>query len=601
MILKRVFQKPFKQQMLFFFVPVTVAAVLIIGLYSYFFETNNIKKNASYLMESTVNQTSVLLNDKMMTLFSQMINLSNSAAVNNLLLDGGSSGRADNFDDLLACYDSMEEIYQNYDQVIDSLYFCNNRGEEVKYFTSDVPRHIGLSLSEWMKKYNSSPHGVYWLNDHKNDVFQTTTPHRVISVFRIIGSPESQSAGILIFNLSSSYFSGIFDNVRISQNGYIMLVSRDGTLSSSSMQNQYCLTLSAVEKLKEHFGTNGSMDLRSVTNQKMVVTYHTIEVNGWMVVAVMPESDLLSTSSEFKVILMVLISLLIFVMISLTGMIARSISKPIEYLSDQVLKFDGGDMEVSFAVESENEIGVLSHGLSYLKRAVTELLAQVRREQEQKAKMQLLAMQEQIKPHFLYNTIGSIRQLVNMGKNQMASDLCVELARFYRLGISGGNEIITLAEEIDHAHSYLEIQKVRYEDDFEYEFDIPQEIAHTDMLKLSLQPLIENAIYHGIKKKEGIGTILVSGEKQQDRIILKVYDDGAGMTEDELQDLRASLALPPEVSWTRHFGLRNVNARLKLYFGPESGLEIESVKDVYTQVSILIPLKKKAGGSGSHA
>lgn len=599
--MKKVFQKPFKKQMLVLFVPVIVASVLIIGLFAYFFEANNIKKNASYLMKGTVNQTSVLLNDKMLTLFSQMLNLSNSSAVNNLLLYDGDSDSANSLDDLLACYKSMEEIYHNYDQVIDSLYFCSNSGVEVKYFTSDVPRHIGLSLKTWMRKYNSSPHGVYWLNDHKNDVFQTTTPHRVISVFRIIGSPESRSGGILLFNLNSGYFSGIFDNVHVSENGYMMLISRDGTLQSNSMQNQYCLTLSAVEKLKDHFGESGSMVLRSVTNQRMIVTYQNIEVNGWMVAAVMPESDLLSTSWQFKYILFALVLILIFVMVWLSNMLAKSISKPIEYLSNQVIRFDSGDMGVSFRIDADNEIGVLAHGLSYLKTAVTELLAQVRREQEQKAKMQLLAMQEQIKPHFLYNTIGSIRQLVNMGKNTMASDMCVELARFYRLGISGGKEIVTLEEELDHVRSYLQIQKMRYEKDFEYDFDVDRGLFSTNILKLILQPLVENAIYHGIKTKEGTGIILISGEREEKRIVLKVYDDGVGMSGKELDDLRGSLALPPEADHTKNFGMKNVNARLKLYFGPEAGLELESVKDVYTQVSIIIPLKEESGGAVFHA
>ena len=167
-------------------------------------------------------------------------------------------------------------------------------------------------------------------------------------------------------------------------------------------------------------------------------------------------------------------------------------------------------MNVSFQVQTDNEIGVLAHGLSYLKIAVTELLAQVRREQEQKTKMQLLALQEQIMPHFLYNTIGSIRQLVNMGNSRMASDMCVELARFYRLGISGGKEIVTIKEELEHVASYLEIQKMRYGNDFEYEIDVAKELQSIRILKLSLQPLVENAIYHGIKTKDGIGRITLN-------------------------------------------------------------------------------------------
>lgn len=597
--MKKVFQKPIKKQIMLLFLPVVLAAVLIIGLFAYFFETNNIKKNASILTQSMVSQISILLNDKMMTVFTQMINLSNSPSVNTLLLSEGSA--EEDFKSLMACYGSMEEIYRNYDQMVDSLYFCNNRGVEVKYFVNDVPKHIGLSLPQWMKKYNSSPHGVYWLNEHRDEVFQTMVPHKVISVFRLIGSPQSASSGILLFNLNSSYFSTILDNVHVSENGYMMLISKDGTLQSASMQNRYCLTLSAVEKLKEHFGSSGSMALQSVTNQRMLITYQSIDANGWIVAAVMPESDLLSTAGEFKYILLVLVLALTLLVIWLSNVLAKSISKPIEYLSNQVIKFDNGDMSVSFHVDAGNEIGVLAHGLSYLKVTVTELLAQVRREQEQKTKMQLLALQEQIKPHFLYNTIGSIRQLVNMRNNRMASDMCVELARFYRLGISGGKEIVTLEEELDHVASYLEIQKMRYGDDFEYEINVDESLLPTQILKLSLQPLVENAIYHGIKTKDGIGMILVSGKMQEEKIILTVFDDGVGIEPESLVDLRSKLRQPPEINHTKYFGLRNVNTRLKLYFGEESGVVLESVPGVYTQVSLVIPLAKAGEGESFDA
>lgn len=593
--MKKVSQRPFKNQMLLLFVPVLVGSVLCIGLFSYFFESHNIKKNASYLVNSTVYQTASLINDKLMTLFSQMISLSTTSAVNNLLIQTEDNS-PDGYENILTTYRGMERIYRSYDQEIDSMYFVTNRGVEVKYFTSDVPTYIGLSLTDWMKTYNTSPQGVYWRNDHRNEVFKTKTPHRVISLFRIIGTPDSQSSGIMLFNLNSEYFRKRLDDVNVSENGYMILLSPDGSLVSANMRNQYGLTLAAEEKLRQQLGESGSMTLRSVTNQNMIVTYHPIQVNGWMVAAVMPEKDLYSVPVQFSYLLLLLIVFLISLTIWLSIYMAKSISQPLEYLSDQVIKFDSGDLNVSFRIEAENEIGVLSHGLSYLKKTVNELLEQVKWEQQQKARMQLWVMQEQIKPHFLYNTLGSIRHLINMDQNPQASEMCESLSRFYRLGLSGGQEIVTLREEVDHVKSYLQIQRMRYEKDFEYAVEIDPSLLDMEMLKLSLQPLVENAIYHGIKKTESMGTILISGELRKNCIVLSVFDDGVGMSAEQLEALRQSVNLLPEADHHRNFGLRNVNLRLRLYFGEKSGLRFESVPDVYTQVSIVIPFENGEEG-----
>lgn len=594
MILAKVFQRPFKRQVLTLFMPVVVISLLTIGLFSYFYETYNIKKNAVSLIDGTVNQTAALMDDKLMTLFSQMINLSNSEAVNNLMLDNyGAQEDSGGFQNVLECYNSMEQLYRTYDQIIDSLYFINNQGAEVKYFTSDVPRHIGLSLPEWLEAYDDNPQGVYWLNDHENQVFQTTTPHRVISLFRVIGSPTSEASGIMLFNLNSDYFKSILDNVPVMDNGYLMLVSKDGLLRSGNAGNQYTFPNIEIAKLRDNLGKNGTMELHSVNSQSMLVTYRTVAVNGWMVAAAVPQSDLVSSAGQFSTILAVLLAVLISIVALLSNLLAKSVSKPIEYLSDQVIKFDSGDMNVDFNLDAENEIGVLSHGLSYLKQAVIELMDQVRKEQQQKNRMQLLAMQEQIKPHFLYNTIGSIKNLVEMERNQQASDMCVALAKFYRLGISSGREIVPLEEELDHVMNYLTIQRMRYEKDFEYEIDVEQELLAMEVLKLSLQPLVENAIYHGIKTKEGLGTIIISGEMTEDHAEIRVYDDGVGMSGEQLEELRRSMNLPRETDHMKNFGLRNVNLRLRLHFGLGAGLRFDSVKDVYTQATIVIPLKKR--------
>ena len=210
-------------------------------------------------------------------------------------------------------------------------------------------------------------------------------------------------------------------------------------------------------------------------------------------------------------------------------------------------------------------------------------------EQEQKSKLELLLLQEQIKPHFLYNTLSSIKQLVSMKENKKAEDMCEALSRFYRLGLSEGQNFITVREEAEHVENYLLIQRYRYAANFDYSINIAENILDEKLLKLSLQPLVENAIYHGIKKKEEFGTIVISGYEEAGVIYLKVFDDGIGMSEEQLKALTESLASDSVNEEVNHFGLRNVKHRLKLYFGEGAGLEFESTQGMYTQVTIILP------------
>jgi two-component system sensor histidine kinase YesM len=244
----------------------------------------------------------------------------------------------------------------------------------------------------------------------------------------------------------------------------------------------------------------------------------------------------------------------------------------------------------------ENEVGTLSKGLESFKESVLELFNKVMQEEKQKSKLELLIMQSQIKPHFLYNTLGSIKHLVDMGKNEKASEMCAALAKFYMIGISGGRDIIYVSEEVEHIKNYLKIQQMRYDKDFEFYINISDDILREKVLILTLQPILENAIYHGIKGKEGLGTIILSGRKKDNVMIFEVYDDGLGMTEQELANLIKSVNNNRSEHQSNSFGLKNVNNRLKLYFGSKAKMNFFSAKNEFTQVIIEIPLEANQKG-----
>lgn len=203
-------------------------------------------------------------------------------------------------------------------------------------------------------------------------------------------------------------------------------------------------------------------------------------------------------------------------------------------------------------------------------------------------------LQEQINPHFLYNTLDNIIWLAEANETDQVVTMVSSLSNFFRTTLSGGRDYVTVKEEEEHIRSYLEIQQFRYRDILEYQIHIPEEMYYYEILKLTLQPLVENALYHGIKNKRGMGHISVSGELAGEHLIFTVQDDGIGMTEERLEELRGIIA--GEVKDDKKeggFGLFNVSQRIKLNYGAEYGLEIESTYKEGTTIRVIIPAVKK--------
>lgn len=227
-----------------------------------------------------------------------------------------------------------------------------------------------------------------------------------------------------------------------------------------------------------------------------------------------------------------------------------------------------------------------------------EMIRQIKEDEQRLRRTDLRLLQEQINPHFLYNTLDTIVWLIEGNEPDQAVNMVVTLSGFFRQVLSKGKELITIREEEQHIRSYLEIQSVRYHDILEYDIQIDQVLYDYQILKLTLQPVVENALYHGIKYKRAKGYIHVNGEKAGELIRLTVRDNGAGMEEKELEELRKEISRPCKET-EKGFGLANVNERIHMYFGEQYGLSIQSVKDKGTIVEILIPaIKAGAGISG---
>lgn len=288
-----------------------------------------------------------------------------------------------------------------------------------------------------------------------------------------------------------------------------------------------------------------------------------------------------------RVSVIVLVGILLSI-VFLSYLIPLSITRPIRRLgevTDQVAK---GDLTVRSDVRTGAEVGALSDSLNTMIDKINELLEQVTKEQIRLRKAEFELLQSQINPHFLYNTLDAIIWLAEAGEQKKVVSMVGSLSEFFRASLNQGKDIVSLREELQHVSSYLKIQQVRYQDILQYEVNVPEELYSYRIPKITIQPLVENALYHGIKNKRGVGRIVITGYKQEDSFCLQIEDNGSGITPKRLEQIKNGI-VRRESSREAIYGLYNVNERIRLNFGDKYGVSLESVYGEKTIVRVVLP------------
>ena len=289
-----------------------------------------------------------------------------------------------------------------------------------------------------------------------------------------------------------------------------------------------------------------------------------------------------------RIIIVMLIVIIVFILI-MSRKLSNRITEPITELCDMTERFAGGDFTVAYHTDSNDEMHTLAESFNSMVREIKVLVEDIHREQENAKDAELRLLQEQINPHFLYNTLDAIVWMTEAGEKQKAIQIIQELSSFFRISLSKGQSEITIRNEKEHVKNYLEIQRYRYQDILDYEIDFDEDILEDHIQKLTLQPIVENAIYHGIKNKRGGGLIKVSGRRDGSDIVFTVEDNGIGMDTEGLARLRKLISGEIVLDEQRGFGMANVEKRLEMLYGEKYGITVDSERDVGTTVTVRIP------------
>ena len=449
-----------------------------------------------------------------------------------------------------------------------------------------------VTSQEWFQTAMAGIENVHFSTPHVQNLFDDGTKNYywVISLSRAVEVQDGDETrmGVLLVDMNYSGISQIMDQINETTNGqYYYLCDSEGNLVYHPRKVQISEGI-AKENTAFAAGCTDGVYQDTLLGEKRDIAVRSISYTGWKLVGVIPGRDYSSRigNVQYFIILFVLVAFML--LLAVNRLVAGRISRPILQLDDSVKAYEAGEKPKIVSV-GPAEVRHLGHSIQKSYEQIDVLMKQIVEEQNERRKSEFDALQSQINPHFLYNTLDSITWMVEGGRNEEAVYMISELARLLRISLSKGHTILSLEDEIQHARSYMNIQKVRYRDRFAVAYDIEPAILSCCTVKLILQPILENAIYYGVGEmdEDDGGKITVTGIRTGDDVEITVEDNGQGMTKEMAENV-----LKEDNVVHKHgsgVGRVNVNSRIQLIFGKRYGLSIESEPDVGTKVHIRFP------------
>jgi len=449
--------------------------------------------------------------------------------------------------------------------------------------SNSIKPYINIVDREWYRRARTENGNTVISSSHVQDVLIDEYRWVVSLSVEIKSLENNEPLGILLVDLNFNVIEELCEEKLLGNRSYMFIVDSNAEIVYHP-QIQLIYSELKTELIDEVINTNNTS---FVINNGIDSRIYTVKTNvelGWKICGVTYINELITNKNiiQFYFSLIGIIFILLVIIISI--LISKKISKPIKVLQGSMKEVQNGNFKINIKVKSSNEIGELEKDFSIMIKKIKELITQNAEKQKLIRESELKALQAQINPHFLYNTLETIICMAKSEKDVIR--ITAALAKLLRIGISKGKELITIEEEVEHVRSYLIIQKTRYMDKFDFTINIEPDILKLRIIKIILQPIIENAIYHGIKKKKTSGHIKINGSLNGKNIVLQVMDDGIGMTKERINEVfKNDCSKFPNSG----IGISNVNQRLKLYFGDKYGLSCTSKEKEGTKIDIIIP------------
>lgn len=488
--------------------------------------------------------------------------------------------------------DSMNLLYEaNKDKLVSVACYTNDgKLTEASPIATEKPG-VDVKSQKWFQDAAGELENFHFSTPHVQNLFDDPSYryYWVVSLSRTVELTRNGNSmlGVLLVDMNYSSIEQLLEKANTDTSGeYVYLMAPDGEIIYHPKQNLIHMGL-YEENNTEAAGYEDTTVKENFHGEKRLVTVKTISYTGWKLISVVPMKSFSMGMTGMRNLVVLLVALTVLAVVILNQMVSARISKPLRRLNDSVKEWEAGNMNPDIYIGGSMEVEHLGKTLRSTVAQIRQLMDDIVVEQEEKRKSELDALQSQINPHFLYNTLDSIVWMITGERYDDAVFMITQLASLFRISLSKGKTVIKIEDEVKHARNYMNIQKIRYKNSFEVDFQIEEDILDGCIVKLVLQPLLENAICYGMEFMDGEGEIHVRGYRKDKDVYLEVEDNGLGMPEEEAAELLNGKERPHKHG--SGVGLVNVHSRLKLRFGEAYGLVIHSCPDEGMMVQIHIP------------
>ena len=485
----------------------------------------------------------------------------------------------------------MNLIYVNNDNMIDDIALISGKGELIESMPAlRLKDNSNVLEKDFFKKSMAESEYINFSMPHIRDLFDRNENSYswVISLSRAVEVTDEGKAtqALLLINLNYRYFEEIFSNVNLGNGGYVYLTNDRGDIIWHPKQNE--IYSGRFNEDNKYAATlKDGITVENLRGKNITLNVRTIGYTSWKLVGVTPSAALGIDGIKFRFFVLFVADLFLFLLAMINAFISDKISNPIKRLDGSVREIESGNLDVEIVPSGSYEVEHLGKSIKNMLGRIKVLMSDLVAEHNAKRKSEFDTLQSQINPHFLYNTLDIIVWMIENENSDKAVNIVTALAKFFRISLSKGKNIITVKDEVEHVRNYLMIQNMRFKNRFEYSIDVDEKVLSYSSLKLMLQPLVENAIYHGMEFMDGDGEIDVKVFKEDDSLYFTITDNGLGMSEDMVETLLSKDFVPSKKG--SGIGVKNVNERIKLYFGSEYGLKVESEPDEGTKITIHLP------------
>lgn len=567
------------------FLIISLVPLLITGIYTYEKSSEAIESKISTYSNQIINQVNGNIESKLTALMDFSEGIISSDFIQNNLDSYDSLKDEGKFNHLLELREYLTSNKITYLNTISDMRIYTNTGESQNYNLSYGFIPDGFDELKKISEINKGIPAFVPVNMESNNAG--------VALAREIYSERTfERIGFLYIAMLETKISDIYRNIDLGKSADILILNSKGIVVSSRNPDNKCNSPyrdnTLISGILESEKSKVSTFEKDFNGSKSLVAFSHILHTDWYLIDIIPFSYINSESSKTGIYIAWVALVCFLIAVLLTLVITRSISSPLKFLMRQMDEVKKGNLSFRIKNDSNDEFAEVTSNFNIMLEELNKLIADVKKNEREKSLAELKALQAQINPHFLSNTLNTVKWLATIQNAGNISNLVTALIQLLHSSMGKGDELINIGEELENVKNYINIQEYKYCDKFEVQFDIDESILNCKIPKFTIQPIVENAILHGIEPMEGKGIISLKGAKYDDDIMLMVTDNGVGFSQDKLNSLQWP-EIPRDKKRFSGIGVKNVSDRIKLYFGEQYGISVDSLPNIYTKVKIKIP------------